>query len=287
MRMIFGLVLILGIGLAGFAVYMARGYVSEYQAELEAERATRAQIVPTKEVYVLKKPLRYGERLFPEDVRAVAWPQNAIPEGAFLVADKTLFPDDNKQPRSVLRAMEKDEAVLAVKVTRPGEDAGVSSRLSKGMRAFAIQVDVQTGVSGFLRPGDRVDIYWTGQALGGSPDAPVRGDVTKLIEPGMTLVAVDQSADGDRNNPAIARTVTVEATPQQVGGLAQAQSSGRLSLSLVGAEDNSIAQAKDVDQKSLLGVQDRKVVQAEEQKVCTIKTRKGAELIEVPVDCPN
>jgi pilus assembly protein CpaB len=39
MRMMFGLVLLIGIGLAGFAVYMASGYVSEYQAELAAERA--------------------------------------------------------------------------------------------------------------------------------------------------------------------------------------------------------------------------------------------------------
>jgi pilus assembly protein CpaB len=285
--MIFGLVLILGVGLAGFAVYMAKGYVSEYQAELEAERAARAQIVPTKEVYVMTKPLRYGERLKPEDVRKVAWPETAIPEGSFLVADATLFPANETQLRTVLRAMEKDEAVLAVKVTKPGEDAGVSSRLTKGMRAFAIQVDVQTGVSGFLRPGDRVDVYWTGQTTSGNPDMPSRGAITKLIEPGITLVAVDQSADGDQNNPAIARTVTVEATPQQVASLAQAQSSGRLSLSLVGAEDHTVAEAVDVDQKTLLGIEERRVVQAEEERICTIKTRKGAEIVEVPVACPN
>lgn len=287
MRMVFGLVLVLGIGLAGFAVYMARGYVSEYQAELEAERAARAQIVPTKEVYVATRAVRYGERLKPEDVRAVAWPENALPAGIFLVADGTLFPKDEKALRTVTRAMEKDEPIMAVKVTRPGEDAGVSSRLSKGMRAFAIQVDVQTGVSGFLRPGDRVDIYWTGRVVSNDPDSPARGDVTKLIEAGVSLIAVDQSADGDQNNPSIARTVTVELTPQQVASLAQAQSSGRLSLSLVGAEDNTVAEAVNVDQRTLLGIEERAVVQAEEQKVCTIKTRKGAELIEVPVDCTN
>ncbi|MCR8723654.1 Flp pilus assembly protein CpaB [Frigidibacter sp. ROC022] len=287
MRMVFGLVLILGIGLAGFAVYMARGYVSEYQAELQAERAARAQIVPTKEVYVATRPVRYGERLKPEDVRAVPWPETALPEGAFLVADGTLFPKDEKELRTVTRAMEKDEPILAVKVTEPGEDAGVSSRLSKGMRAFAIQVDVQTGVSGFLRPGDRVDIYWTGNVVMNGPDGPVRGDITKLIEAGVSLIAVDQSADGDRNNPSIARTVTVELTPQQVASLAQAQSSGRLSLSLVGASDNTVAEAANVDQRTLLGIEERKVVQAEEQKVCTIKTRKGGELIEVPVECTN
>ena len=46
MRMVFGLVLLVGIALAGFAVYMAQGFISENQAALEAERAARGQIVP-------------------------------------------------------------------------------------------------------------------------------------------------------------------------------------------------------------------------------------------------
>ncbi len=43
MRMVFGLVLILGLALAGFAVYMAQGYISQTQAELARERATLRQ----------------------------------------------------------------------------------------------------------------------------------------------------------------------------------------------------------------------------------------------------
>lgn len=286
MRMIFGLVLILGIGLAGFAVYMARGYVNEYQAELALERAARAKVVNTKEVYVVNRPVRYGERLSETDVRLVAWPENAIPEGAFVKGGAdALFPEGETRPRAILRAMEKDEALMAIKVTKPGEEAGVASRLSKGMRAFAIQVDVQTGVSGFLRPGDRVDIYWTGQS--GQRDGSLRNDVTKLILTGMGLIAIDQSADEDSTKPSIARTVTIEATPQQVAALAQAQATGRLILSLVGAADNTVAEAIDVDQRSLLGLQEHEVIVVEEQKVCTIKTRRGADIIETPIACTN
>jgi pilus assembly protein CpaB len=284
--MIFVLVLILGIGLAGFAVYMARGYVNEYQAELAQERAARAKVVNTKEVYVVTRPVRYGERLSQKDVRLVAWPENAIPERAFVKGGtNALFPEGETRPRAILRAMEKDEALLAIKVTKPGEEAGVASRLSKGMRAFAIQVDVQTGVSGFLRPGDRVDIYWTGQS--GQRDGSLRNDVTKLILTGMGLIAIDQSADEDSTKPSIARTVTIEATPQQVAALAQAQATGRLILSLVGAADTTVAEANDVDQRTLLGLQERQVVQIEEEKVCTIKTRRGAEIIETPIACTN
>ena len=52
----------------------------------------------------------------------------------------------------------------------------------------------------------------------------------------------------------IARTVTVSVSPQQVAALAQAQSTGNLSLSLVGAEDDTVAAAIQVDQHALLGI---------------------------------
>ena len=285
MRLVFGLVLVLGMALAGFAVYMAKDRINAYQAELAGERAARAQIVPTVDVFVSTRTLRYGERLFPKDVRVVRWPENAIPEGAFQMKE-ALFSEGEQDAnlRTVIRAMEKDEAILAIKVTGPGEDAGVSSRLAKGMRAFAIKVDVASGVSGFLRPGDKVDVYWTGQNY--DPNGDNRGaELTKLIETNIKLLAVDQKADEDRNNPSIARTVTVEATPLQVAGLAQAQATGRLALSLVGAEDTDQIADVEVDARILLGREERTVVRVERDRVCTVRTRKGAEIVEVPISC--
>jgi len=277
--MVFGLVLILGLGLAGFAVYMAQGYISKTQAELELERSARLKMVPTVEVYVVNRALKYGEQLTAEDVTKIAWPENSLPETIFK-DEAALFPEGNTKPRTVVRAMEKFEPLLAVKVTEPGEDAGITSRLTMGMRAFAIKVDVTSGVSGFLRPGDTIDVYWSGQVNG--------NDLTKLIESGVKLIAIDQSADQDQSNPAtIAQTVTLEATPQQVASLAQAQTSGKLSLSLVGAEDQSVAEAVEVDQNTLLGIEEQQVVQAEQEKVCTIRQRNGAEVVQIPIPCTN
>lgn len=278
MRMVFGLVLLLGLGLAGFAVYMAKDYVGAYQARAERQAEALRSMVPLVDVYVVNRQIRYGERLTKEDVVLLRWPENAIPEGAFQ-AEEALFPEGDKELRTVLRTMEKSEAVMAVKVTEPGEDAGITSRLSKGMRAFAIKVDVTSGVSGFLRPGDRVDVYWSGRSLD--------NEVTKLIEAGVRLIAIDQTADDDRSGASIARTVTVEVTPQQVAALAQAQATGRLSLSLVGAEDDTVADAIEIDQNRLLGIQAAEVVEAEREEVCTVKTRRGAEVVEIPVECPE
>jgi pilus assembly protein CpaB len=283
--MVFGLVLLVGIGLAGGAVMMAKNYISAYQMELAKERAAREAIVPTIEVFVAERALRYGETLTKDAVRSVQWPQDAVPEGSFTDMS-VLFPENETEMRVVLRAMEKDEAIMSMKVTRPGEDAGLTSRLERGMRAFAIRVDVSTGVSGFLRPGDRVDVYWTGSVDRFSENN--RGDVTKLIEAGVQLIAVDQTTGGDLDSANIARTVTVAVRPEQVAALAQAQTTGGLSLSLVGADDDTIASAIEIDQRGLLGL--GAVVEPEqkiEEKVCTIRTRRGAEVLEIPVPCTN
>lgn len=285
MRSVFVLVLVVGVALAGGAVMMAKNYISAYQNELARERQVRDQIVPTVDVYVASRVLKYGERLTKEDVRMVKWPEDGIPEGAFL-ATGTLFPEDTRENRVVLRTMEKDEAILAVKVTEPGEDAGITSQLERGMRAFAIKVDVATGVSGFLRPGDRVDVYWTGRAQNnGESD---RGEITRLIEAGVQLIAIDQQAGSDLEEAVIARTVTVAARPQQVAALAQAQTTGSLSLSLVGATDDTVAEAIEVDQRSLLGIEAApEQIVREEKRICTIRNRRGAEVIEIPIPCTN
>ena len=285
MRMVFGLVLLVGVALAGGAVYMAKNYIGAYQNELARERAARQEIIPTVDVYVAQRSLKYGEALNSDDYRLVAWPETAIPEGTF-VGQCSLYQEGENDLRYVLRAMEKDEAIMAIKVTEPGEEAGLTSQLERGMRAFAIKVDVASGVSGFLRPGDRVDVYWTGRIQGRNPDD--RGEVTKLIDTAIKLIAIDQTSAGDIDAATIARTITVAIRPEQVAALAQAQSSGRLSLSLVGADDDTIASAFQIDQDMLLGIEAEEVTaELEEKKVCTIKTRRGAEVVIIPIPCTN
>lgn len=287
MRAIFGLVLVVGLALAGGAVMMARNYIADYQQALAQERSTRQEVVPLTDVYVASHALRYGEPLTRKDLRRVRWPKNAVPEGAFTDLE-TLVPDQPDRARVVLRAMEKDEAILASKVTAPGEDAGITSQLARGMRAFAIRVDVASGVSGFLRPGDRVDVYWTGNP--GRTSEGARGDITRLIESSIQLIAVDQTASDDVSGATIARTVTVSVRPEQVAALAQAQSSGKLSLALVGASDDTVTTAIEVDQRALLGLQQEEAPAPAPQKqpeVCTIRTRRGSEVVEIPIPCTN
>lgn len=297
MRIVFGLVLVLGLSLAGFAVYMAQGYIAQTQADRDRLLEEQASAPKLVDVVVATKAMKYGERFTRDDLEVIKWQADKVPEGAFnsIVAARAaadagakgtalpnaVFEEGETRPRALLRSIEPFEPILAKKITEPGIDAGIMANISTGMRALAIKVDVSSGVSGFLRPSDRVDVYWTGTANG--------REVTKLIQPTIRLIAIDQSADADRTEETqIARTVTVEATSAQVAALALAQESGRLTLVLVGTGDTTDVGAVEIDRNSLLGIAEEAApVEEVAEKICTIRTNKGGEVVETQISCTN
>ena len=290
MRLVFGLVLVLGIGLAGFAVYMAQDYIAQTQAERDRLAAEQRNAPRLVDVVVAKKALKYGDRFTRADLEVIKVQDGKTPKGVFnaVVAPQDgnkainpVFWEGETRPRATLRSYEPYEPILGAKITEPGVDAGITANLSPGMRAFTINVDVSTGVSGFLRPGDRVDVYWSGQING--------QDTAKLIDEAVRLIAINQSADADRSEETmIARTVTIEGTPQQVAAMALAQQTGRLTLSLVGTNDTATVGALEIDRNSLLGIQQKVAApEAPKEKVCTIRTNKGGEVVETVIPCTN
>ncbi|MFN6924522.1 MAG: Flp pilus assembly protein CpaB [Tabrizicola sp.] len=278
MRAVFLLVLVVGMGLAGAAVYMIQDYIAQTEALLQKEREFNAKAGKLVEVYVFNKALNYGDPLKPEDVQLIYWPERNLPKAIFR-DQAELFPENAKGPRYVMRATEAFEPVLASRVTEPGELAGLTAKLEPGMRAFAIKVGVASGVSGFVQPDDYVDIYWTGSIRGSD------GEITRLIESSIKIIAVDNAFNQGQVTTGDARTVTVAATPDQVARLAQAQSSGRLSMSLVGDPSETVTELVEVDSKKLLGIEEKKVEEVEAEKVCTIKSNKGGEVVETVIPC--
>lgn len=271
MRAIFFLILLAGLGLAGFAITQIQDRFASYN---NAVQNARSSIIEVEDVYVVKRQLRYGDVLREADVRAVPWPKNSMPPGIFRSIDD-IFPPDETGQRTVLRVMERGEPLLAAKVTQPGADAGVAATLTPGMRAFALQVDVTSGVSGFLRPGDRVDVYWTG--------SDEEGGVTRLIHANLPLIAIDQATDEQRNGPTIARNVTVEASPAVVAKLAQAQATGKLTLALVGVQDETVSENVEATLEEIVGPTE----EVERQQVCSQRVRRGAEVQLIRVPCPD
>jgi pilus assembly protein CpaB len=283
MRAVFALVLLVGMGLAGMAVYMIQGYMADLEGALQREQAFNAKAGKLVEVYVFAKPKKYGDALAEDDVQLIYWPEKALPASIF--RDKaTLFPENAEGPRYIMRSTEAFEPVLASRVTEPGELASLTSKLEKGKRAFAIKIGMDSGVANFVKPDDYIDILWTGSVAG------MEGGITRQIESAVLVIAVDNAInEGQVSGDTVARTVTVAATPEQVARLAQAQSTGRLTLSLSSGASEVVTETVETNTKDMLGIVEEVVapeVVVEEKKKCYAKQRSGGVLVDTDVEIP-
>jgi pilus assembly protein CpaB len=283
MRAVFALVLVVGMGLAGVAVYMIQGYMADLEGALQNERAFNAKAGKLVEVFVFAKPKNYGDPLAEDDVVAIYWPEKNLPETIF--RDKAvLFPENAPGPRYIMRTTEAYEPVLASRVTEPGELSNLTSKLEKGKRAFAIKVGTNSGISGFVKPDDYIDILWTGNVAG------IEGGFTKMIESAVLVIAVDNAInEGQVSSDTVAQTVTVAATPEQVARLAQAQATGKLTLSLAADATEVVEGTVETNTTDLLGIVVEEVVPevvVEEKKKCFAKQRSGGQLVETDVEIP-
>jgi pilus assembly protein CpaB len=283
MRAVFALVLLVGMGLAGVAVYMIQGYMSDLEAALQQERSFNGKAGKLVEVYVFSKPKAYGDALEEGDVQLIYWPEKSLPKDIFREKE-VLFPENADGPRYVMRSTEAFEPVLATRVTEPGQLASLSSKLERGKRAFAIRVGTDSGVSNFVKPDDYIDILWTGSAPG------YDGRITRQIESAVKVIAVDNAInEGQTTSGKVARTVTIAATPEQVARLTQAEATGQLTLSLALDATETVEGTIETDTKSLLGiVEAAPVVEAPvvvEEK-CYAKQRKGGELVNTNIEIP-
>jgi pilus assembly protein CpaB len=210
------IMLLLAVVCGGGAIWAGQSWLeSETSARMRAIEAARPEI-KFGTILVAARPLRYGESIGARDVKEIPWPGNELPPGSFAtVAD---FTKDGE--RTVLFPIETSEPLLTAKITGPGERAALSRLIGEGNRAVSIRVNDVAGVSGFVLPGDHVDVVLT---------TAERADV---ILQDVRILSTDQSADERTNEPRLARTVTVEASPENAQRLVLAQTVGALSLVL-------------------------------------------------------
>jgi pilus assembly protein CpaB len=118
--------------------------------------------------------------------------------------------------------------VLNDKLSGAGGKTNLSGVLTPGMRAVSVRSDEVNGVGGFVLPGDRVDILLT-RSVGSGAAATT---VTQVLAEDSLVLGIDQSSDQEANKPAVAKSVTVEVTPDQAQTISLAHSVGAISLSL-------------------------------------------------------
>ena len=231
--------------IAGIAVLLANAYLTgvEERAETVAAEQELTRIV------VATQEMDFGDPLTPEKIRLQNFPANAVPQGAFRTIRDALA--DN---RVVLRPIVPGEPILADKVSGLDGRAVLAANLPEDMRAVAIPIGATTGVAGFVRPGDTVDVLLTRKIPG--EGAKAEDLMSEVILNRVKVLAIDQIASEKATEPAVGGTATLQVEPFQAQQLAIASRLGTLSLVLRNVEslavvEDQIVTARDVSQSRL------------------------------------
>jgi pilus assembly protein CpaB len=223
------------------AVFLAQIWLNNQADErLKSIDAQRKAAPPARSIVVAGKPLRFGDELTSGALREMPWPENALPAGAFgKIADLT------SSKRIVLMPIDTNEAVLAAKITGPGQRATLSAMLGEGMKAVTIRVNDVEGVAGFVLPGERVDVVLT--RTGEKNNA-----VNDVVLQNVRVLAIDQLADQRADKPAVVKAVTLEVDPTDGQKVALAATVGTLSLLLRKAGEVVSADTRRVTTRDLM-----------------------------------
>ncbi len=263
------LMALLGFAIAGGSVLAANNYLNEQQrVNMAADSDGLAAVV------VAVKDIGFGAPIGPNDVTVQTWPAKALPPGAFTNLREVLPAEINGEMRRSKRALVQGEILMRSKVGEFGEKVTIVQTLGENSRAVAIKVDAVSGVAGFVTPGDRVDIILTQGGRAGLSAVTILQNVR--------VIAVDQVADEAKDKPGVARTVTVEVSPDDSQKLALAQKAGQLSLTLRTAMGDT--PDKPLDMVRLNDLLIEKSPLPQEARQPTIRVRRGADVTSVEVD---
>jgi len=189
-------------------------------------------------VIVASKDLTFGETLEPDDMKVALFPRGSVAKGSYGVKDSLLG-----QVTKVF--LMENEPILDSKLSSKG--GGLSLLIDISKRASSIEVDKVSGVSGFILPGDRVDVILTVKRPGGSSDA-----IAKTILQNVEVLAAGEKTEEKGNKVITVQSVTLLVDPEGAQDLALASSEGKLHLALRNPTDDEVVAVDPVSKTGIL-----------------------------------
>ena len=212
-------ILVLAVAL-GFLAALA-GYAGLKATAAQVAQNTSKHFVP---VVVAATDLTFGTKLDRAQLRVAKYPKESVPAGAFSDIDSVAG-----QTCKIFLAGK--EPITATKLSSRG--GGLSMLVRPGFRATSLEVNQVSGVSGFVLPGDRVDVLATVDGRGANTEA-----VTKTILQNAEVLASGQKTAQQDNKPITVQAVTILVDPVGAEKLALALHEGKLHLVLRNPEDS-------------------------------------------------
>jgi pilus assembly protein CpaB len=208
------------------AAYGIYNFLSQQQKATDSLRASNQDIVVAAQDIPPGTTLN-DEALKKGIIKTTPWPKTSIPVGAFSSPQQVF----GKVNRVKILA---NEPILESRLA--GEGAGLTVRLEAGKRALALRVDEIVGVSGFIVPDDRVDVILTTTPLGA---AGQDAKISKIVLQNKRVLSVAQSTEQKDGKPQLARSITLEVTPEEAEKLSLASQEGQIVLALRGLGDDA------------------------------------------------
>jgi pilus assembly protein CpaB len=203
---------------------------------LKTESAERG--LEVEPVVVASKDLTFGETLEKADMKVAMFPLGSVSKGSYAVQD-SLVGEVTKV------FLMENEPILDSKLSSKG--GGLSLLIEPTKRASSIEVDKVSGVSGFVLPGDRVDVILTLDRRGTIGDA-----VAKTILQHIEVLAAGEKTQQKGDKVITVQAVTLLVEPEGAQDLALARSKGKLHLALRNPTDDEIAVVDPVSESQIL-----------------------------------
>jgi pilus assembly protein CpaB len=192
-----------------------------------------------RNVVVTATDLTFGVKLDRAMLRVVRYPKDAVPDGAYSSVDSVVG-----QTSKVF--MGAREPVTAIKLSSRG--GGLSMLVRPTMRAASLEVNQVSGVSGFVLPGDRVDVLVTVDPRNMNDDA-----VTRTVLQNVEVLAAGQKTEQQDNKPITVQAVTLLVSPDGAETLALALHEGKIHLVLRNPEDQDEVKVASLSTRQMLG----------------------------------
>ena len=210
--------------LAGGTALLVRSYLAQKNGEAEQQALARPA-APQKFVLVARGAILRGQILKPQDLSWQVWPEGGI--------DKNYIQVGTRTPESFAGWVARDpfaagEPISDAKIVSPGSRGFLAAVLRPGMRAISVPVSVTSGISGFVFPGDQVDLLITHRTGHGEG----QHEAAETVLQDLRVIGIDQKLDSKNGEALVAHTATFEVTPKQSEMIAVATEIGKLSLTL-------------------------------------------------------
>lgn len=239
---------------AGGATFVGKRVIEKRSADATARQADLSRDI---EVLVVARDIPQGHMLKNDDLRWDRWPLGTVEVTKVVQRDGTKPALDHLAGKALKRAMVAGEPMTDAALFIPGKAGLMPGLISPGMKAVGITVSASSSASGFVLPGDIVDVILTIDVNKTGGTLPGGGRiVAETILTGVKVLAVDQDFGSGQSSAKattkkskkkkpeaepgaepvdiamVGKTIALEVTADQANRVLAAQMAGKLSLAL-------------------------------------------------------